>query len=67
MEYIIIQSFNTHFLQFHFQDILIDTYLLTFHILCLNETKIQNIHANQEICNTFYIYNFYIVTMNMGQ
>lgn len=68
MEYIIIQSFNTHYFQLHFQDILIDTNLLTFHILC-HRTKIQNIHANQKNCNALYIYiNYlYIITMNMGQ
>jgi hypothetical protein len=39
---IIIQSLNTRFN---------DLNLLALHILCLNETKIQNIQTHQEIYN----------------
>lgn len=39
---------NTHHLKFHFQDIFVNSNLLTSHILCLNETNIENIHDDQE-------------------
>ncbi len=42
-EFIIIQSFNTHSLNLHFGDILVDQNLLASHNFCLNETKIKNI------------------------
>jgi hypothetical protein len=49
MEYVIIQSPNTHPWKLHFKKNLANTNLLAFHILCWNEKKIHNIHANQEI------------------
>jgi hypothetical protein len=41
-KFIIVQSFNTHFLTLHFEDILIDSNLLSTHILYVNETRIKN-------------------------
>jgi exonuclease III len=48
---IVIQSFNVHSLNLHFREILAYQNLLASHILCLNETKIQNICTYQEIHN----------------
>jgi hypothetical protein len=50
-EFTIIKSLNTCSLKLHFQDILNDPNLLASHILCLSETKIQNIQTHQEIYN----------------
>ncbi len=50
-EFIIIQSLITRSLKLHFQYILNDLDLLASHILCLNETKIQNIQTHQKIYN----------------
>jgi hypothetical protein len=47
-KFLIIKSFNIHYLTSHFQNILAKQNLLAFHILCLNERKIQNIHIKQE-------------------
>jgi hypothetical protein len=41
MEYIIIQSPNTHPLKLHFKKKLANTNLSTFHILCWNEKDTQ--------------------------
>jgi len=51
-EFIIIQFLNIQILKLHFQNILNDPNLFASHILCLNETKIQNIERHQEIYNT---------------
>jgi hypothetical protein len=48
---IIIQSLNIHSFKLYFQNILNDPNLFSSHILCLNETKIQNIQTHQEIFN----------------
>jgi len=50
---IIIESLNTHPSKSHFQNILNDPNLFTSHILCLNETKIQNVQTHEEIDNLF--------------
>jgi hypothetical protein len=46
-EFIIIQFLNTHPSKLHFQN------LFPSHILCLNETKIQNVQTHEEIYNVF--------------
>jgi hypothetical protein len=50
-KFVIIESLNTHSLTLHFQNILANQNLLTSHILCLNEMKIQNIHTNHKTYN----------------
>ncbi len=50
-EFIIIQSLNTHSLNLHFLDILVNQNLLASHILCLNKTIIKNICTYQETHN----------------
>ncbi len=50
-KFLIIESLNIRYLTSHFQNILAKQNLSTFHIFCLNETKIQNIHINQEAYN----------------
>jgi DNA polymerase sigma len=52
-KFIIIQFLNTHPSKLHFQNILNDPNLFTLHILCLNETKIQNVQTHEEIDNLF--------------
>jgi len=52
-EFIIIQSLNTHLSKSHFENILNDPNLFTSRILCLNETKIQNVQTHEEIDNLF--------------
>jgi hypothetical protein len=47
----IVESFNAHSLTLYFEDVLIDPNLLTLHILCLNETRIRNVHLNSKIYN----------------
>jgi hypothetical protein len=51
IKFVLVESLNT-LLKLHFQNIFIDQNLLASHILCLNETKIQSIHTNQETYNT---------------
>jgi hypothetical protein len=48
---LIVKSLNTHSLILHFEDVLADPNLLTSHILCLNETRIKNVHLNSKIYN----------------
>jgi exonuclease III len=43
---IIIQSLNTRSLKLQILGLLMDWNILAFHILCLNETKIKNIHID---------------------
>jgi len=50
-KFVIIESVNIRYLTSHFQNIFAKQNLLAFHILCLNETKTQNIHINQEAYN----------------
>jgi hypothetical protein len=52
-EFIITQSLNIHPSKLHFQNILNDPNLFASHILCLNETKIQNVQTHEEIDNLF--------------
>jgi len=52
-EFIIIQSLNTHLSKLHFQNILNDPNIFASHILCLTETKIQNVQTHEEIYNVF--------------
>jgi len=59
---IIIQSFNIHSLNLHFWEILVNQNLLSSHILCLNETKIQKICTYQEIYNTILSNKFNILS-----
>ncbi len=51
IKFVVVESFNTP-LTLHFQNIFKDQNLSASHILCLKETKIQNIHTNQETYNT---------------
>lgn len=48
----IIVSLNTHFLKVAIKKNFNLPNLLTSHILCLSETKIENIIGNKEIHNT---------------
>ncbi len=50
-KFLIIESLNIRYLTSQFQNIIAKQNLSAFHILCLNETKIQNIHINQEAYN----------------
>ncbi len=43
------EFFNTHFLTLDFEDVLTYPNLLASHIICLNETRIRNVHLNSEI------------------
>ncbi len=45
------QSLNTHSLHLHFQYILVNQNLFASHIICFNETIIQNICTYQKIHN----------------
>jgi hypothetical protein len=49
--YIVIQSLNTFFDLTFWKDFSIYSNMWPSHILCLNETRIQNIHTNQSILN----------------
>jgi len=60
-ETIIIQSLNTHSLKLHFVDFLTYWNIFAYHILCLNETKIKNIHINLNIYTTI-LENFHIIS-----
>ncbi len=44
--FLIVESFNVHSLTLHFEDVLTNPNLLASHILCLNETRIKNVHLN---------------------
>jgi hypothetical protein len=67
-KFVIIESLNTCSLTLHFQNIIVDQNLLAFHILCLNEMKIKNIHTNQEAYNVIsQRITFYHVMTNMEQ
>jgi hypothetical protein len=41
-KFLIVQSFNTHSLTLHFENILVYSNLLATHILYVNETRIKN-------------------------
>jgi hypothetical protein len=60
-EFIIIQSLNTHPSKLHFQNILNDPNLFASHILCLNETKIQNVQTHEEFYNIIRIQNSFML------
>jgi len=42
---------NIHTLTIHFENVLVDPNLLASHILCLNETRIRNVHLNSKNYN----------------
>ncbi len=48
---LIVESFNACSLTLHFEDVLTNPNLLASHILCLNETRIRNVHLNSKIYN----------------
>jgi hypothetical protein len=50
-KFVIVQYLNIHYLKLHFQNILNDPNLFASHILCLNETKIRNIHTHEKNYN----------------
>jgi len=62
--FLIVESFNVHFLTLHFEDVLTNPNLLASHILCLNETRIRNVHLNSKIYNALS-QKFHILSMNM--
>jgi hypothetical protein len=67
LKFLIVKSLNTHFLTLHFEDVLIDANLLTSHILCLNETRIKNVHLNSK--NTMFYHTssiYYHDMINMA-
>ncbi len=51
LEFLIVESFNARSLKLHFEDVLTNLNLLASHILCLNETRIRNVHLNSKIYN----------------
>jgi hypothetical protein len=51
----------------HYKNILADQTLLASQILCINETKIENIYANKEIHNALLKNSaFYVLKSNMA-
>ncbi len=57
----------THYLKLNFQVIFTNSNLLTSHILCLNETNVENIHDNQEKKNYWINLKFCPLIVNMEQ
>ncbi len=50
---------NIHYLKLHFKEVFAYSNLSTSHILCLNETNIENIHDNQVLLDKFEILSSY--------
>jgi len=48
---LIVEFFNTCYLTLDFENVLTNPNLLASHILCLNETRIRNVHLNSKFYN----------------
>lgn len=67
MEYVIIQSPNTHPWKLHFKNNVANTNLLTFYILCWNEKGTQYSCKSRNLKILYPTnFTFYLVSMNMG-
>ncbi len=58
----IVQSLSTCLLNLHFENIFVDPNLWTiYHILCLNEIKVKNVHLNSKIYHVLS-QNFHVLS-----